>query len=138
MPKSSHLAPLTPRRRLFVEQYLIDLNGKEAAIRAGYSRSRAASRGYALLRLPEIRALIAEAMAQRAARTPITPERVLEEYARIAFSDWRRFARQVQAGALSPVPSSSCCGSSIRVSISPTSRPCARSLGARFRSASPS
>ena len=98
MSKSPHPAPLNPRQLLFVEHYLIDLNGKEAAIRAGYSRSRAAARGYALLRLPQIRAAIAEAMARRAGRCRdfiaggITPERVLEEYARIAFSDWRHFA----------------------------------------------
>lgn len=89
---SSAAAPLNPRQVFFVEQYLIDLNAKEAAIRAGYSRARAASRGYALLRLPDIRAAIAEAMARRAARTAITAERVLDEYARIAFADWRRFA----------------------------------------------
>jgi phage terminase small subunit len=85
-------APLNPRQQLFVDHYLIDLNGKEAAIRAGYRSSRAAARGYALLRLPEIRAAIADAMAARAQRTAITAERVLEEYARIAFADIRRFA----------------------------------------------
>jgi phage terminase small subunit len=88
----SHPTPLNPRQVFFVEQYLIDLNGKEAAIRAGYSRTRAAARGYGLLRLTEVRAAIADAMARRAARTAITAERVLEEYARIAFADWRRFA----------------------------------------------
>jgi phage terminase small subunit len=98
MAKSAHSAPLNPRQIFFVEEYLIDLNAKEAAIRAGYRRARAASRGYALLRSPQIRAAIAEAMARRADRSRasiaggITPERMLEEYARIAFSDWRRFA----------------------------------------------
>ena len=92
MATSSQPTPLNPRQVFFVEHYLIDLNGKEAAIRAGYSRKRAAVRGYALLRRPEVRAAIAAAMARRAAHTTITPERVLEEYARIAFSDWRRFA----------------------------------------------
>jgi phage terminase small subunit len=99
MSKLSHPAPLNPRQLLFVEQYLIDLNGKEAAIRAGYSGTRAAARGYALLQRPEIRAAIAAAMARRAARTEITPERVLEEYARIAFSDWRHFADWGPKGA---------------------------------------
>lgn len=98
MSEPSRLEPLNPRQLLFVEHYLIDLNGKEAAIRAGYSRSRAAARGYALLRLPQTRAAVAEAMARRAERCRdfiaggITPKRVLDEYARIAFSDWRRFA----------------------------------------------
>jgi phage terminase small subunit len=99
MSKLSHPALLNPRQLLFVEQYLIDLNGKEAAIRAGYSSTRAAARGYALLQRPEIRAAIAAAMAWRAARTEITPERVLEEYARIAFSDWRHFADWGPKGA---------------------------------------
>ncbi|HLI19819.1 MAG TPA: terminase small subunit [Stellaceae bacterium] len=85
-------APLNPRQLFFVAEYLVDLNAKEAAIRAGYGRARAASRGYELLRMPAIRGAIAEAMAQRAQRTGITAERVLDEYAAVAFADMRDFA----------------------------------------------
>lgn len=84
--------PLNPRQRLFIEHYLIDLDGRAAAIRAGYVAEAATVRAAKLLRRTDVRAAIGAAMAARAARTGITAERVLEEYAAIAFADWRRFA----------------------------------------------
>ncbi|MDE2229916.1 MAG: terminase small subunit [Alphaproteobacteria bacterium] len=83
---------MTPRQRRFVDEYLIDLDGRHAAIRAGYAPSGAKNRAYHLLQTPEIADAIAAAMAERSRRTGITPERVLEELARIAFVDWRRLA----------------------------------------------
>lgn len=82
---------LNPRQGLFVEHYLIDLNGKEAAIRAGYARDAAAVRAAKLLRREEVRQAVAAAMEARAERTGITAERVLDEYAAIAFADIRHF-----------------------------------------------
>lgn len=109
MSKSSHATPLNPRQVLFVEQYLIDLNGKEAAIRAGYTPDAAAVRAAKLLRRASVRQAVAAAIAARAERTGITAERVIAEYARVAFSDWRRFAdwgprgvRFAQTRALTP------------------------------------
>ncbi len=83
--------PLNPRQRRFVEEYLIDLDGKRAAIRAGYS-PRMNCAPHKLLRNPEIARAIGREMAARAKRTGITRERVLEEYARIAFADMRALA----------------------------------------------
>jgi phage terminase small subunit len=83
---------LAPRQRLFVEHYLIDLDGRAAAIRAGYTPAAATVRAAKLLRRPAVAQAVAAAMARRAARTQITAGRVIEEYARIAFADWRRFA----------------------------------------------
>jgi phage terminase small subunit len=74
---------MTPRQRFFVLEYLIDLDPKKAAIRAGYAPSGAAGRASVLLRRPEIVQAIRAAMDERARRTGITIERVLEEYARI-------------------------------------------------------
>ncbi|HHK2359298.1 TPA: terminase small subunit, partial [Pseudomonas aeruginosa] len=45
---------LNKKRRLFVEEYLVDLNATQAAIRAGYAPKRAAEMGYELLRVPEV------------------------------------------------------------------------------------
>jgi phage terminase small subunit len=83
--------PLTPRQWRFVEEYLIDLHAQRAAIRAGYSPLTNAT-PHKLLRNPEIARAIGEAMAARAKRTGITRERVLEEFARIAFADMRALA----------------------------------------------
>lgn len=46
---------LTERERFFVRQYLVDLNGTQAAIRSGYSEKTAASQASRLLRKPEVR-----------------------------------------------------------------------------------
>lgn len=83
---------MTPRQCRFVDEYLIDLDGKHAAIRAGYAASDANNRACRMLKMPAIADAIAAAMAARSRRTGITPERVLEELARIAFVDWRKLA----------------------------------------------
>jgi phage terminase small subunit len=75
------------RQHFFVLEYLIDLDPKAAAIRAGYAANHARTTGARLLRRTEIAVAIRAAMAERAARLGITPERVIEEYIRIAFVD---------------------------------------------------
>ncbi|MDE2166533.1 MAG: terminase small subunit [Alphaproteobacteria bacterium] len=80
------------RQRRFVDEYLIDLDGKHAAIRVGYAASDAKNRACRFLKTPAIANAIRAAMAERSRRTGITPERVLEELARIAFLDWRLLA----------------------------------------------
>ncbi|KVM70132.1 terminase [Burkholderia ubonensis] len=74
----------------FVDEYLIDLNATQAAIRAGYSKRTAGQMGFELLKKPEIAEAIADAMKAREARTEITQDRVLQELARIAFFDPRK------------------------------------------------
>lgn len=76
---------LTAKQKRFVEEYLIDLNATQAAIRAGYSPNTAYSIGNENLNKPEIRARIGKAMAERSKRTGINADRVLQELARIAF-----------------------------------------------------
>lgn len=51
---------LKPKQRKFVDEYLIDLNAKRAAIRAGYATKAAAETGYKLINHPEVKALIEE------------------------------------------------------------------------------
>jgi phage terminase small subunit len=83
---------MTPRQQFFVLEYLLDLNATQAAIRAGYRPSGARVQGERLLRNPDIAQAIQAEMAERAKRCGITAERVLEEYARIAFADMRLLA----------------------------------------------
>src|SRR5690348_3923795 len=54
---------LTPKQGLFVNEYLIDLNGTQAAIRAGYSERSAASQADQNLLVPAVRRAIDEALA---------------------------------------------------------------------------
>lgn len=83
---------LTDKQRRFVEEYLVDLNATQAAIRAGYSDKAAAETGYENLRKPQIARAIEAAMEARSRRTLITADRVLEELARIGFSEMDEFA----------------------------------------------
>jgi phage terminase small subunit len=89
---------LTPKQRRFVEEYLVDLNATQAAIRAGYSARTAGAVGHETLKKPEVETAIHEAMAERSKRTEITADRVLKEYAKLGFSDMRRFMRWGSAG----------------------------------------
>lgn len=81
---------LTPKQAKFVEEYLIDLNATQAAIRAGYSEKTAYSVGNENLSKPEIATALAEAMAERSKRTEITADMVLRELAKIGFADIRK------------------------------------------------
>lgn len=78
---------MTPKQTLFVQEYLVDANATQAAIRAGYSARTARSIGEENLTKPDIAAAIDKAMLERAARTGITAERVVQELANLAFFD---------------------------------------------------
>lgn len=77
---------MTKKQKRFVEEYLIDLNATQAAIRAGYSSDSAGSIGEENLKKPEISSAVAKAMAERSRRTGVNADRVLLELAKIAFS----------------------------------------------------
>ncbi len=84
---------INERHRRFVLEYIIDLNGRAAAVRAGYARGKAASRATELIRKPALQAMIREELAARAARTRVGGDRIIRELARIAFADPSRIAR---------------------------------------------
>jgi len=84
------VAKLTPKQKRFVEEYLVDRNATQAAIRAGYSKKTAGQIGDENLKKPEIEKAIRLGEEKLSQRTKITQERVLQEYARIAFFDPRK------------------------------------------------
>tara|TARA_Y100000310_G_scaffold319574_1_gene375005 strand:+ start:847 stop:1224 length:378 start_codon:yes stop_codon:yes gene_type:complete len=69
---------LRPKQQCFVEEYLIDLNATQAAIRAGYSERSANPQAARLLAKDSIKAAIAEAIAVRSAESEITVKLVLD------------------------------------------------------------
>jgi phage terminase small subunit len=90
---------MTPRQRRFVSEYLIDLNATQAAIRAGYSKRRAGSTSWDLLHKRQgVAEAIREAMLAREKRTLITADRVLQQFARIAFADIRELGETGKQG----------------------------------------
>ena len=78
------MAKLTEKQQRFVDEYLIDLNATQAAIRAGYSVDTAAVIGCENLTKPNIQQAIAKEMAERSKRTGINQDRVVLELAKIA------------------------------------------------------
>lgn len=76
---------LTDKQKKFVEEYLIDLNATQAAIRAGYKPENAQQIGSENLSKLVISNAIAESMAERSRRTGINQDRIVQELARIAF-----------------------------------------------------
>lgn len=76
---------LTVKQRMFVEEYLIDLNATQAAIRAGYSAKTADQQGSRMLANVKVQQAISERMAERSKRTGVNQDRVVLELAKIAF-----------------------------------------------------
>lgn len=68
---------MTPKQERFVQEYLIDLNATQAAIRAGYSEKTASAIGHENLSKPEIAESIAAAAMARSERVQIDQEWVL-------------------------------------------------------------
>jgi len=81
---------LTLKQKRFVQEYLVDLNATQAAIRAGYSKRSSSAIANETLAKPEIKAAIAEAMEKRGKRVGIDQDRTLLEIGRLAFSDVRQ------------------------------------------------
>ena len=78
---------MTDKQKRFVEEYLIDLNATQAAIRAGYSPKTANEQGNRLLTNVSVQTELNKQMAKRSRRTGVTQDRVVRELAKIAFLD---------------------------------------------------
>lgn len=83
---------LTPKQRRFVQEYLIDLNATQAAIRAGYSVKSADKIGSELLGKTRVAEAVERGMSQRAQRLQIDADWVLRRLVRLADYDVRDFA----------------------------------------------
>lgn len=78
---------LTDKHKRFADEYLIDLNGAQAAIRSGYSQKTARSIAAELLTKPDVQRYLAEKQEKLQRKTDVTQERVVNELAKIAFAD---------------------------------------------------
>ena len=85
--ESTALPPLTAKQQTFVEEYLLDLNATQAAIRAGYSKKTARFIGCENLTKPNIAAAVASAMQERSARVQLEADDVLRHLKAIALSN---------------------------------------------------
>lgn len=71
--------PLSARQQRFIDEYLVDGNATQAAIRAGYSAHTAAVIGAENLRKPKIASAVAAARQARSARTQTTADGIVAE-----------------------------------------------------------
>lgn len=94
---------LTERQKRFCDEYLIDLNATQAAIRAGYSEKYAATNTTKLLKNTNIEEYLRQRQQKRMERTEITQDMVLRELAIIAFSNAADYANVVEKRATANV-----------------------------------
>jgi len=88
------LPKLTEKQKRFCEEYLVDLNATQAAVRAGYSPKTAGRIAGENLKKLEIQNYISELMQKRSERTRITADNVLKELQKVAFSDIKVSGRE--------------------------------------------
>lgn len=89
---------MKPKQELFCLEYLKDLNGTQAAIRAGYSARSAASQAEALLRNPEIAARVREGIEERKERIKVEADDVLLELLSVMRSDLQHYEIDPETG----------------------------------------
>lgn len=95
---------LTPKQERFCEEYIVDLNATQAAIRAGYSERTANEQGAQLLAKLSIQQRMQELQAERSKRTAITQDRVVQELAAIAFANATDYAQVIRPGVVRITP----------------------------------
>ena len=95
---------LNEKQKRFVSEYIIDLNAKQAAIRAGYSPKGAEPQASRLLSNAKIQVEIAKAMEDRGKRTGITQDRVLAELSAIAFAKATDYVEVADNGSVKIKP----------------------------------
>lgn len=92
------MADLTPKQQRFVEEYLVDLNATQAAIRAGYSANTAKEIGYENLTKPYIQEAVSNLQAERSKRIQVTADQVATELAKLGFANMQDYMRGGQDG----------------------------------------
>ena len=95
---------LAAKQRAFVEEYLVDLNATQAAIRAGYSAATACEIGSELLAKPAVAAAVAAGMAQRSHRTNLKQDSVLYEMSLLALSSISHYVIDDVSGEVRMAP----------------------------------
>lgn len=84
------MAAMTVKMDRFCQEYVVDYNGTEAAVRAGYSDKRAAAQASTLLKREDVMERIAELQKEQAQRLGLSADRVVMEL-------WEIYKRCMQA-----------------------------------------
>lgn len=84
---------LNAKQKRFCEEYVIDLNATQAAIRAGYSKATAGAIGAENLRKPQIKREIAKAQRNISKKNGNLAQRVVDELVKIGFSNVQNYIK---------------------------------------------
>ncbi|MDM9644480.1 terminase small subunit [Rhizobium sp. S163] len=84
---------LSDKQRRFVAEYMVDLNATQAAIRAGYSAKTAQQQGSRLLLNVVVQEELSKQQSKVAERLEITKDRIVDELAKIGFSNMLDYMR---------------------------------------------
>lgn len=87
MSSKSNPYGLTDKQFRFCEEYMVDLNATQAAIRAGYSKKTSMEQGYQLLHKTSVLSQITDLKKEASEKIKITEEEILEELLNWAYSD---------------------------------------------------
>ncbi len=104
------MSRLTPKQKAFCQQFLLDLNGKQAAIRAGYSARTAEFQASRLLSLVKVQQFLQQLQTEARKRTDITKDEILAELAsilRAKITDYLNFdGKKIQFKDFADLPES--------------------------------
>jgi phage terminase small subunit len=92
---------LTEKEILFCDHFLICFNGTKAAIKAGYSKKAAAQQASRLLTKVKVQNYLQAKKEKVLNKLEISQERTMQEIARLAFQDIRKFYKE--DGSLIPI-----------------------------------
>lgn len=95
---SEPFSDLTEKQQRFVEEYVVDLNGTQAAIRAGYSANTANEQSSQLLAKLNVRRAVEKLQREIAQRLGLTAEKVLTEMSYLAFSNMGDYLQCTSGG----------------------------------------
>lgn len=91
---------MNEKQRAFAVEYVKDRNATQAAIRAGYSKKTAYSKGNQLLKIIEVQALIKELEDAAAARSAVTVDKIVNRLNKIAEDPRAKDADKIRADEL--------------------------------------
>lgn len=89
---------ISEKRKRFCHEYVVDFNGKRAAIRTGYSAKSATTQACLILSDPRVQEYLKKLTAKQEAKLKVTAERVIDELGRLAFSDIGAYYKRDEAG----------------------------------------
>ncbi len=98
LPLMEEARKLNPKQLAFISEYLIDFNGTQAAIRAGYSARTAQEQASVLLSKPMVQRALEEAKAAHKKVREVSVDRIIQELERIAYGDLKNSVRWNEGG----------------------------------------